>query len=210
MDTEALVEVPPRGVGGAGGRARHTTAESWLGRPLDPNPSVVDLVRRYLAAFGPATVRDVQAWCGLTRLREVVERLRPELATFTDEGGAELFDLPDAPRPDRETPVPVRYLYDFDNLLLSHADRTRFITAAYFRQGFAVDGEMPRLVLLDGFTAGVWKIARDKATATLTIRPFAQVSTKDETALIEEGAALLRFAEPRAATHDIRLLPPIS
>jgi hypothetical protein len=121
-----------------------------------------------------------------------------------------LFDLPDAPRPDPDTPQPVRYLYDYDNLLLSHADRSRFITPAYFRQGFTIDGEMPRLVLLDGVTGGVWKVARDKRIAVLTVRPFRRLSTEDEAALTDEGAALLRFAEPRAESHDIRFLAPAS
>ena len=204
-----LVQVPPRGVWGASGRARHTTAESWLGKPLEPDPSVDDLVRRYLAAFGPASVRDVQTWSGLTRLREVAERLRPELVTFHDEQGVELFDRPDAPRPDPATPVPVRYLYDFDNLLLSYADRSRFITESYFRQGFTVDGEMPRLVLIDGVTAGVWKLARERATAVLTVRPFHRLSGTERDALGAEGNALLTFAEPRAIDRDIRFLPPL-
>jgi hypothetical protein len=204
-----LVQVPPRGVWGASGQSRHTTAESWLGKPLAPNPSVDDLVRRYLAAFGPASVRDVQAWSGLTRLREVADRLRPELVTFRDERGVELYDLPDAPRPDPATPVPVRYLYDYDNLLLSHADRSRFITPNYFQQGFTADGEMPRLILIDGVTAGLWKIARERGAATLTVRPFQPLSDGDAAALTDEGKDLLTFAEPNATSHDVQFLPPL-
>src|SRR5262249_3467403 len=103
-----LVQVPPRAVWGAAGHARHTSAAAWPGRPLAPSPSVDVLVTRYLAAFGPATSADVQAWSGLTRLGEVVDRLRPGLRSFRDEQGRELFDLPGAPRPGPDTQAPVR------------------------------------------------------------------------------------------------------
>src|SRR6516165_7127053 len=102
-----LVQVPPRAVWGAAGQAAHTSAQAWLGRPLEASPPLDRLVTRYLAAFGPASIRDAQAWSGLTRLREVADRLRPGLRVFRDEQGTELFDLPDAPRPAPGTPAPV-------------------------------------------------------------------------------------------------------
>ena len=185
-----LVQVPPRGVWGKSGRAAHTSVEAWLGRTSSPEPSSESspekLVLRYLAAFGPATVKDAQTWSGLTRLREVTERLRPRLVTFRDERGDELFDLPDAPRPDPDTPVPPRFLYDYDNLLLSHADRTRVITSDYYEQGFTRDGPMPSIALLDGFTGATWKIAHHRGMATLTIRPFTRLSNEDTAELTSD------------------------
>jgi hypothetical protein len=204
----ALVQVPPRGVWGRSGPIAHTSAKAWLGVDVPPEPAVAAAVRRYLAAFGPATVMDVQAWSGLTRLREVVEELRPALVTFRDERGRELFDLPDAPRPDPETPAPPRFLYDYDNLLLSHADRARTVTDDLRRQAYDPNGPAPQFVLVDGFTSGDWRIVSEGRAAALTIRPFRRLPAADAEALEREGAALLAFAAPDAETHDVRLTAP--
>jgi hypothetical protein len=101
-----LVQVPPRGLSKGRGRATWATVETWLGEELDPSPSPERTLLRYLGAFGPATVTDARVWSGLTRLREIFERIRSELVTFRDDRGRELFDLPDAPRPDPEMPAP--------------------------------------------------------------------------------------------------------
>jgi hypothetical protein len=178
-----LVQVPPRGIWGQSGQATWTTTEAWLGRPLTPEPSVQELVLRYLAAFGPATVNDVQAWSGLTRLREVVDRLRPRLAAFHDQAGNQLFDLPDAPRPNPDTPAPPRFLPEYDNLLLSYADRSRVITDDRRVPLFAGNGGVLGTVLVDGFFRGTWKLTRHRDTATLTIELFEALPTQDRTAL---------------------------
>src|SRR5690606_2042269 len=123
-----LVQVPPRAVWGKSGQPLLTTAESWLGDPQRTELTVQGMVTRYLAAFGPASVRDVQTWSGLTGLGEVVDGMHPRLRVFAGEQGGELFDLPDAPRPDPDVPAPVRYVAEFDDLVLSHADRTRVIS----------------------------------------------------------------------------------
>jgi hypothetical protein len=204
-----LVQVPPRGVWGRSGAAAHACLETWVGR-IPGRASVDDMVLRYLGAFGPASVRDMQTWSGLTRLGEVADRLRPRLVTFADEHGVELFDLPDAPRPDPDTPAPARYLYDFDNLLLSHADRSRVITDAYRGLDLDPHGPMPRLVLLDGFTAALWTVEVGRSGATLTVHPFAKLSAKDKSALTAEGDALLAFLAPKAATRDVEFGAPRS
>lgn len=151
-----LVQVTPRGLWGRSGQVALTTAEHWLGRPTEPSPGSDAAVLRYLAAFGPASVKDMQTWAGLTRLREAFERLRPRLLTFRDENGVELFDLPDAPRPDADTPAPPRFLPEFDNLLLSHADRSRVVPDGLKGRTWAGNQAYCTL-LVDGFLAGLWR-----------------------------------------------------
>jgi hypothetical protein len=196
-----LVQVPPRGIWGVGGQPSCTTAESWLGSPLHEQPALGDMVLRYLAAFGPASVADVQTWSGLTRLREVVQPLRERLWVGRDENGVEVFDLPDAPRPDPDTPAPVRLVAEFDNLVLSHADRSRVISDDGRRRLFTANGVFPGTVLLDGFVAASWRLAAKK-TATLTVTPFVKLSTKDRRVITEEGLRMLAFAAPHSA-HEV-------
>jgi hypothetical protein len=202
-----LVQVPPRAVWGAAGQSAHTSAEAWLGRPVDSNPSLERLVIRYLAAFGPATVRDIQAWSGLTRLREPVERLRPGLRTFRDEQGNEMFDLSEAPRPDPATPAPVRLVAEFDNLVLAHADRTRVISPQNRERLFTANGIFPGTVLVDGFVLGIWRITRSRGAAVLTIEMFEPIARRDRDAITSEGERLLAFAAPDTDGSDIRFAP---
>jgi hypothetical protein len=204
---EALVQVPPRGLWRQSGAARHTTLQSWLGRDLGAGMSVQALVLRYLRAFGPASVKDMQTWCGLTRLQEVADQLRPQLLVLRDQDGRELFDLPDAPRPGEDVPAPVRLLYDFDNLMLSHVDRTRFITPSAQAQCFDPHGPMPRMVLVDGVTAGVWTYQRSKQRATVTIRGFDRLSPPTVDECEAQGAALLDFLDPDCPEHDVQVVP---
>jgi hypothetical protein len=205
-----LVQVPPRGVWGASHQATWTTVENWLGRPLDPEPSVDGVVLRYLAAFGPATSADIRTWCGLAGLREVIERLRPELRTFRDEPGRELFDLPDAPLPAPETPAPPRFLPEYDNLLLSHADRSRIVSEDDRKRLATANGVGPGTFLVDGFVRGTWKIERRGDAATLLIDPLMPgerpLSSEDRAGLEDEGARLLEFVEPEAAGYDVRFV----
>jgi hypothetical protein len=186
-----LVQLPPRGIWGIGGVATLATAETWLGAPLAADTSPAPLVLRYLAAFGPASVQDVQAWCGLTRLGAVVERLRPQLVCFQDEAGRELFDLPEAPRPDPSTPAPVRFLPEYDNVLLSHADRTRIIAPEHRARVFTRGS-----LLVDGLVRGSWKVRVVRRVASLEIERFRPISRRDAAAVEREGARLLTFVAP--------------
>lgn len=188
-----LVQVPPRGLWGASGPSAHTTIEAWIGRPLEPDPSPDELVVRYLSAFGPASVRDMQTWSGLPTLREVTERLRPRLRLFRDERGKELFDLPGATFPDPDTPVPPRFLPAYDNVLLSHADRTRIISDDGRRRIAASRVEVGTL-LVDGFVGATWKLTQQRGAATLHIEPFERLSQVDRDAVTQEGTRLLAFA----------------
>ena len=199
---EPLVQIPPRGVWGASSRPILATAEAWLGRPLATERKADDMIRRYLAAFGPATVGDVQAWSGLTGLREAVERLRPCLRTFRDERGRELFDVPDGPLPDPDTPAPPRFLPVFDNSLLAHVDRTRIVADEH--RVISLNGS----VLVDGFVAGTWKIAQDSGQAVLLVELLAPLSSEDSAAVTEEGSRLLAFAAAEALHHDVRFTRP--
>jgi winged helix DNA-binding protein len=209
-----LVQVPPRAVWGKSGLARHTPADVWLGRPLNdplaeplPRPvALAAMVERYLAAFGPATVQDVQAWSGLTRLREIVDPMRDRLRVFADERGRELFDRPDSPRPDPDVPAPARLAAEYDNLILSHDDRTRVMADDDRRQLFRQLNSFPGSVLLDGFVAGAWRVKRAKGTATVTIELFrARIPARDRDALEAEAARVLAVTAPKA-TPDVRFV----
>lgn len=224
--TLPLVQVPPRGLWGRSGATTWTTAWSWLGA----GPAALDdpdaraaalgrLVLRYLAAFGPATVADVQAWSGLTGLRAVVDRLGDAVVRLpgapTRPGGRvrELLDVPDAPRPDPGVPAPVRFLPDYDNVLLAHAVRTRIVADEHRRALARANGAIPATFLLDGRVAGTWVIDRERLDppgtrggrrlATLTLTPFVRPSRGARRELLAEGEAFARFVADDAADHRV-------
>ncbi|MFI8826126.1 winged helix DNA-binding domain-containing protein [Streptomyces sp. NPDC053431] len=218
-----MVQVTPRGLWGRSGQVALTTARLWFGAdgregwdgqgggsgrdgegeggreeaaPLDST------VLRYLRAFGPASVQDMQAWCGLTRLRPAFERLRPELLVFRDERGTELFDLPDAPRPDEDTPAPPRFLPEFDNLLLSHADRTRVVPAEHRTRSWS-GNQAHRVFLLDGFLAGIWHLDEGRERTVLTVEAFERPTRAQRAALTAEAERTLRLMSPQDVPYEI-------
>ncbi len=200
-----MVQLPSGGSRwGYSNKPPYATAESWLGQPASGQERPRELVLRYLAAFGPATVRDVQAWSGLVRLKGTVEALKPELRIFRDERGNELLDVPDAPLPLADTPAPARFVPEYDNLILSHADRSRVISDEYRSKVFLSAGRVRATFLVDGFVRGTWRIEKSRGAATLVIEPFGPLPKEDRSALAEEGERLVRFVEDGAKAHAVR------
>ena len=200
----ALIRVPDGSPWSFKANAAFFPAELWLKEPLGVEATAAELILRYLAAFGPATVGDAQTWSGLRTLKPVFEALRPTLLTFRDEKGRELFDLKRAPRPPAETPAPVRFLPDFDNVILSHADRTRVIAKSHSDNLKSPNGIGVPTFLVDGLIAGRWKLTRDKTSATLELKAFVKLPASARDAVEEEGADLLAFMEPEAEKRRVR------
>ena len=186
-----VVQAPPRGMWRAKAGVRNVLVSSWLGREIDPLPDDASdpvgraLVRRYLAAYGPAASADLRAWCGLAGLPAAVSAMREELVDFRDERGRVLLDLPDAPRPGPDTPAPVRFLPAFDNAILGYQDRSRIVDDGH--RGLSVAGE--RAVLVDGRVAATWT-TDDGGVAVAPLRPLGR---GDRTAVIEQGERLASF-----------------
>jgi hypothetical protein len=187
-----------------GGRAPFVHAEDWLGRPIPDVGDARQMVRRYLAAFGPATPADATAWSGVPGMRPVFESLRDELNTFRDENGRELFDVPGAPLPPEDAAVPPRLLPDFDNTLLGHRDRTRVIADEHRPRIRLVGGRLSGSLLLDGFAVALWKVERKRNQATLLFEPFRRITNAERSAIEPEAEALLAFGEPDATATAIR------
>ncbi len=201
-----LVMTHPYGVWSTGGKPAYALGDDYLGHAINPDSDARELVRRYLAGFGPSSVKDIQSWAGLTTWKDDISRLKPELVTYKDERGVELLDLPDAPMPDENTPTPIRFIPEYDNLVLSHADRTRIVPDAYRKSVFLSAGRIASTVLIDGFVGGVWKISREKKAALLTIELFALLSPTQREEIEREGDALLRWVQTDAVSYEIKII----
>ncbi|MBE1582505.1 winged helix DNA-binding domain-containing protein [Nonomuraea angiospora] len=197
-----MAQLPPRGLWRTKAGVRNAPLSSWLGREPDPpaqngsDPVGEALVRRYLAAYGPAASADLRAWCGLAGLPAAVAAVRPELVSFRDERGRELLDLPDAPRPDPDTPAPVRFLPAFDNAILGYHDRGRIIDDAH--RGLSVAGA--RVVLVDGRVCATWTVE----DGTVVVTPLGRLSGGDRDAVGEQGRALAAFLSD-GDSHRVRI-----
>jgi hypothetical protein len=201
-----VVQVPPRGVWGQTGQATWTTLTYWMAGRADAGSEPMapeTLIRRYLAAFGPASVADIRTWSGLAGLREVVDRIRPELRAFRDERGRELLDVADGVLVDPETPAPVRFLPVYDNVLLGHDDRSRIISLADRRRVMTGGPLNVGSVLVDGFAQALWRVVADGDRRRLDVMRFRPLSPDDEAAVGDEGERLLAFVAPGAATQTV-------
>ncbi|MCC7448296.1 MAG: AlkZ family DNA glycosylase [Anaerolineae bacterium] len=199
-----LVQVPISSGWSYPGNPQFTLAESWLGKPIPTEDNLRDLALRYLAAFGPATAVDMQTWSSLPGLKTVFDKLKPDLRVYHDEKMRDLYDLPDIPLPDMDAPAPVRFLPEFDNLLLSHKDRTRIVADKYRKQVYLPALRVAATILVDGFVRGGWKIEKTKQQATLVIEPWDTLSKTDRAALTEAAERLVRFIESGAKTYAVR------
>jgi hypothetical protein len=195
-----IVQVTPRGIWGQTGSSAFTTLEAWLGRPVDGSGDAEALLLRYLAAFGPATVADAQAWSGLQGLKGAFDALRPRLRTFRDQRGRELFDVPDGALPDPTVPAPVRFLPEYDNVALGHKDRSRIIPEGVVQWTEVGWGG----VLVDGFAAARWRLWVTGDDATLRVEPFGRLARDDRAAVSEEGERLAAFLTPGAGRRRVR------
>lgn len=199
-----LVQVPTSDVWAYPAQADFVSAETWLGKPIAACGALGPLVVRYLAAYGPATVKDAQAWSGLPNLEPAFASLGSKLITVPGPKGEPLYDLPDAPRPDGDTPAPVRFLPEWDGAIVTRAD-DRIVATADRPRVFLPGLRVAALVLVDGSAAASWKVSATASKATLQIESFTTWPAAIRRAVSTEGEALLRFVEPQAKAFDVKV-----
>jgi len=189
-----LVHVPPSGTWRYHGRIEMTTCDAWLGCGIaDPTDGAVTYLRRYLAAFGPASQADLLRF-GNFRLADVksgLDALEPRLRRFRDERGRLLLDVERGPLPLADTPAPVRFLPKWDSALLAYAppERTRILPEQYRKRVIATNGDVAQTVLVDGFVAAVWSVDKGR----LKIEPLRRLTRDERAAVDDEGERLLEF-----------------
>ena len=201
--SETLIQVPPTRVWGNGSAPLLERAEMWLGKQK-PALSRIDLVRRYISAYGPASIQDMQTWCRLTKLNVEFKALEKELVTFESEDGRVLYDLPDAPRPAADTPAPIRFLPLYDNAYLGFDNRRRMLMDIDLKR-LNMFADFKPALLIDGVIAAGWVVSRKKAAARLEIEPYHKLSKKQIREIEAEGEAFLRFMEEDATSLTVEV-----
>ena len=198
-----LVHSPATGAWGRWGSPAGVAvvrAEFVVGEMSESQPEA--LIRRYLAAFGPAAVSDFQSWSGLTRMGEVFEIMRPGLGVYRTEVG-ELFDLPDAALADVDVPAPVRFLPAFDNVLLGHATRTRIVSDDDRKVVMPGGAQVVPTFLVDGFVGGTWSLQGSE----LLVKNFRPLSRAIRSEVVSEAEQLLEFVIPGDPARKISFAP---
>jgi hypothetical protein len=201
-----LVHVPWDGEGY--GRSRYALAADWLGSappPIDEAAARLHLARRYLAAFGPATIDDLVAYVGrgtggIGPWREAVAALSDETITMPGPDGATYLDLAGSPRPPADTPAPPRLLARWDSVLLSHAPkaRQRIITDADRSSVFSKNADVLPTILVDGVVAGTWELTRSDGRVAIELRPFGRLPRRTGEELVAEAERVLGLLAPEA------------
>ncbi len=196
-----LVQIPPSGTWGAGTRATYTTADSWLGRA---NPSdLPSLFRRYLAAYGPADVMDFQTWTGMTRLKSQLASTLGDLMVYQSENGRDMYDLPELTIAAPDSIAPLRFIPEYDNMLIAHRDRSRILPDEHRKKVFLSAGRVIGTVLIDGFVGATWNVKKDKSSVTLNVKLFEAQPNDCLREIQEEGDRLLRFFDDKASSHAV-------
>jgi len=199
-----LVQVPSADRWAYPARADFIRADTWLGKPVTACGSLAPFVLRYLSAYGPSTVKDAQAWTGLANLEPVFATLGGTLVTLPGPSGRPLYDLSDAPRPDADTPAPVRFLPEWDSVIVTRADE-RVVARADRPRVFLPGLRVAALVLVDGMAAATWKVSATSTRATLQVETFKPWAAAVRREVATEGEALLRFVEPAVKTYDLKV-----
>ena len=207
-NVEGLIHVPPAGTWGYHKSALLSPAKIYLAGETAAELTPGDLLLRYLRAFGPASLKDMSVWSGITSLRSAFQEVRPALQEHRDEQGRALFDLADAVLPHPETPILPRFLPEFDNLLLSHFDRSRIMAPAVKDQVFTRNGIIRATVLIDGFVQGLWKVEHTQKGAVLNIQLFQPISGHEKDLLVKEGLKLLAFVTDGGTEHQVEFSGP--
>ncbi len=194
-----FIVAPERVPWSFGRRPLFQAARSWVEMPFaTPDAGLEHLVRRHLAAFGPASIADIARWSRIERgrLKPVLERLSPELRRFRDEAGRQLYDVADGPIPPGDTPAPPRLLPMWDSALLAHEDGTRMTPELHRRRMVMPNGDYLPAFLVHGRVAGLWRTDVVDGRTAIELDPFEPLDPDDERALREEGDRLARFVEP--------------
>lgn len=201
-----VAQITPRGEWGKTLQPTWANLDDWLGKPLRKPIPLANLVRRYLAVFGPASVADFQNWSRLPAMRETFEGMRQQLRTYRSETGRELFDLPDAELVPEDVPAPVRFLPTYDNVVLGHDDRSRIVPPRHGKNAFITEDRNVGSVLVDGFVRACWTVSTTKKQATLAVETLAPTSKVEQRQIEAAGRALLAFAHPETA-HEVTFRP---